>query len=332
MIEGNYKIFPCEDCLAKTNICPVLKAYLDLEYSDLGVGDNPEIIRRQIFSTVAGILIMRMLANQGFQLKSIQCSGQTFATFSNNGEAFGDLTPNIKVAETGLSSDPFMNWRLSQLDGITMISNSDAHSAAKLAREANILDCEVNYDDILGALTTGDKRFVGTIEFFPEEGKYHLDGHRLCNFSCTADKTKELDGICPICKKPLVIGVDYRVSELADRAHDFKPKKHKKVEYIIPLVEVISELKSVKSTNSKTVKNEFENLVSQYGSEFDILRKLPIDSFNKSDVPNLKFAIKKIRTQDVYVQAGYDGVFGTIKVFGADSEKRSAIGQLKMEL
>src|SRR3989344_5487751 len=180
--------------------------------------------------------------------------------FENIEEAFGDLTKYIYAVETGLSSDPYMNWRLSQLDGLTIVSNSDAHSAKKLAREANVMSCAVNYDDIAGGIKTNDSRFVGTIEFFPEEGKYHYDGHRACNIRLTPAETKAVGGICPRCAKPLTIGVENRVETLADRPANFIPHGHKKVEYIIPLVELIAEVKGV-STASKFVGLEFDRVV-----------------------------------------------------------------------
>lgn len=228
-------------------------------------------------------------------------------------ECFGEHAKYITAIETGLSSDPFMNWRLSELDGITLVSNSDAHSPQKLGREANVLNCDLSYTEIINAIRTNDKRFVGTIEFFPEEGKYHRDGHRKCNFVCTPDKTKELKGICPVCNKPLTVGVDYRVNELADREYTYRPKVHKSVEYIIPLAEVCGEILGIKSTSSKGVMKMYMESIEKYGSEFDILR-----SIDQSIIENemLKKAIINIRNRDVLLEGGYDGVFGVVKALG----------------
>jgi len=229
--------------------------------------------------------------------------------FNTIEEAFEELASHITAVETGLSSDPFMNWRLSQLDGLTLVSHSDAHSAAKLGREANILNCEISYFEIINAIKSGDKRFVGTIEFFPEEGKFHLDGHRKCNFRCKPSESKKLNNICPRCGKPLVIGVQNRINELADRPESYKPKKHKKVEYIIPLPEILAEIKGMKSSKSKTVQTEYMKTYSALGSDFDILRKIEISEIVSGGFNALATAIEKMRKGDVYVNPGYDGVF-----------------------
>jgi PHP family Zn ribbon phosphoesterase len=144
-------------------------------------------------------------------------------------EAFEELSPAKKAVETGLSSDPYMNWRINELQNVTLVSNSDAHSPWKLGREANTLDCKLSYYEIINAIKKGDERFIGTIEFYPEEGKYHYDGHRVCKFRCNPEKTKDLKGICPKCGKPLVVGVQSRVSELSDNPFDYRPKTHKKL-------------------------------------------------------------------------------------------------------
>jgi len=243
-------------------------------------------------------------------------------------EAFDELAPHIKAVETGLSSDPFMNWRLSALDGITMLSNSDAHSPPKLGREANVLNCKLDYYDIINAIKTGDKRFIGTIEFFPQEGKYHYDGHRKCNVCFDPTETRKHKNLCPKCGKPLVLGVDYRVEELADRPHDFKPKQHKSVEYIIPLAEVIAETVNVKSTNSKKVQTLYFQLIEKFGNEFSILRKIKTSDFNTNGFALLAEAIKRMRTGKIHVEPGYDGVYGVIKVFEDKQEMEKFKGQM----
>ena len=256
-----------------------------------------------------------------------------FAMFGSNSgfdsieEAFGELSSHIHAVETGLSSDPFMNWRLSQLDKITLVSNSDAHSPQKLAREANIIKSKLDYYDIVNGLKTNDERIVGTVEFFPEEGKYHYDGHRLCGVRCTPLETEKYNGLCPVCKRPLVVGVQNRVNKLADRPSDYRPKTHKLVEYIIPLVEILSEIKNVKSTGSKAVEAEYEKVISEHGSEFDILRKVPVDDLHHNGFTQLAHALAKMRKGDVHVEPGYDCVFGTVKVFG---EEKSENEQLKL--
>src|SRR3989338_2115747 len=208
-----------------------------------------------------------------------------------------------------------MNWRLSQLDKLTLVSNSDAHSAQKLAREANVIKCKLDYYDIIDAIKKNDDRFVGTIEFFPQEGKYHYDGHRLCNVRMKPSETKRCKGICPVCGKALVIGVENRVDELADRAEDYIPPSHKQVEYIVPLVEIIAELKGVKGTSSKAVALEYEKIISIFGHEFNILRHTSVEHIESQGFASLAYALKKLRDKDIVIEPGYDGVFGTVKIF-----------------
>jgi uncharacterized protein (TIGR00375 family) len=234
--------------------------------------------------------------------------------FNSLEEAFDELADKIVAVETGLSSDPFMNWRLSELDGITLVSNSDAHSPQNLGREANIIDTNLNYENIINAIKTNDDRFVGTIEFFPQEGKYHFDGHRSCDVSFSPKQTLKHNGICPKCKKPLTVGVEYRVSELADRPFDYKPSNHKKVEYIVPLATMISEIVGVKTKTSQKVVRAYDQLIGEFGDEFSILRTVKINEL-KSKYPQIALAIKKMRHKDIFIKPGYDGVFGTVKIF-----------------
>ena len=160
--------------------------------------------------------------------------------FDSLEECFEELTPGIYAIETGLSSDPQMNRRLSTLDRITLISNSDAHSPVKIGREANIFDTEITYSDMTDAVKTGNG-FVGTIEFFPEEGKYHYDGHRACSTSLTPEETIKHNYLCPVCGKKLTVGVMHRIEKLADRNNEYKPPGGAGFKSIIPLPEIISE-------------------------------------------------------------------------------------------
>lgn len=237
--------------------------------------------------------------------------------FNSIEEAFEELSDHIKIVETGLSSDPFMNWRIKDLDGLTLISDSDAHSAQKLGREANMLDIDLDYQELISALRSNDERMLGTIEFFPQEGKYHYDGHRSCNVVMSPSQSAKVNGICPVCGKPLIIGVDNRVNELADRSRseDFKPKKHKLVEYIIPLAEILAELNNTKSATGKRVTEQYHKLISSLGSEFEILRKIDINTIKGNGFKEVAEAISKLRQRDVYIKPGYDGVYGIIKVF-----------------
>ena len=236
--------------------------------------------------------------------------------FDSIEDCYGDLSEHIFALETGLSSDPEMNWRVSKLDKYRLVSNSDAHSASKLAREATVFNIAPNYYSIMNALKTGEG-YVGTVEFFPEEGKYHEDGHRKCNICMSAEETKKHNGICPVCGKPMTIGVSYRVNELADKK-DLKilPKTAGKVYSLIPLQEIISEIMQV-STSSKSVCNEYEKLINKFGTELSILQDIPTDEISKTS-EILAEAITRLRKGQVIKQAGYDGEYGVIKLFNAN--------------
>lgn len=236
--------------------------------------------------------------------------------FDSIEDCYGDLAEHIFALETGLSSDPEMNWRVSKLDKYRLVSNSDAHSASKLAREATVFNIAPNYYSIMNALKTGEG-YVGTVEFFPEEGKYHEDGHRKCNICMSAEETKKHNGICPVCGKPMTIGVSYRVNELADKK-DLKilPKTAGKVYSLIPLQEIISEIMQV-STSSKSVCNEYEKLINKFGTELSILQDIPTDEISKTS-QILAEAIARLRKGQVIKQAGYDGEYGVIKLFNAN--------------
>lgn len=242
--------------------------------------------------------------------------------FDSLDECFEDLTPFIFAVETGLSSDPAMNWRVSSLDGLTLVSNSDAHSPLKLGREANLFDTDISYSAIKSAIKSGDpERFLGTLEFFPEEGKYHLDGHRNCDVRSWPNKTREQGGICPICGKPLTLGVLYRVEELSDRPEGTKPKKYHPYCNIIPLVEILSEVLKV-GPNSKKVMGNYRTLLEKLGPEFDILTTLKRDVIDAAGLPLLGEAITRVRQNKIVLLPGYDGEFGKIKIFSKDERQK----------
>ncbi|MBI2416107.1 MAG: DNA helicase UvrD [Candidatus Kerfeldbacteria bacterium] len=238
-------------------------------------------------------------------------------------EAFDDLTKHIYAIETGLSSDPAMNWRLSQLDNIALVSNSDAHSPGKLGREANVFDTELSYAGIITALRTNDPTgFESTIEFFPEEGKYHLDGHRTCQVKLEPTQSQQHQGLCPRCGQPLTIGVLNRVQALADRPIGAKPNLARPFTSIIPLPEIIAEIFTV-SPSSKRVVAEHHRLLAALGNEFSILLTIPLAQIAAHSTPILAEAIKRMRAGQVHRQGGYDGEYGVITVFTA--EERAAL-------
>ncbi len=243
-------------------------------------------------------------------------------------EAYDELAPEVRAIETGLSSDPFMNWRLKQLDGLAITSNSDAHSPQKLGREATIVNGRPAYADVIGAFKTNDKRLAGTIEFFPEEGKYHYDGHRACGVKLSPEETKAHGGVCPVCGKALVMGVDYRVDELSDRVLN-EVRQNKSVEYIVPLIEVIAELHGTKSVAGKAVEAEYCKLIAGLGDEFSILRKLGVEQI-RAFSPQIALAVERIRTGKVYRDPGYDGVYGTIKIFKDAHERAETLNQISL--
>jgi uncharacterized protein (TIGR00375 family) len=246
--------------------------------------------------------------------------------FDSIEECFDDLTPHIFAVETGLSSDPAMNWRVSSLDGLTLVSNSDAHSPLNLGREANVFDAELSYSAIKTALKTGDpKQFLGTIEFYPEEGKYHIDGHRNCKISFWPATTLKHDGQCPACGKPLTLGVLYRVEELADRKEGQKPAQSHPYTSSIQLVDILSEVLRV-GPASKKVKQTYQAVLNKLGSEFDILHTLDIDAIEQAAVPLLGEAVARMRRKEINIIPGYDGEYGRIRIFN-EQEHETLLGQ-----
>lgn len=251
--------------------------------------------------------------------------------FDSIEECYEDLSEHIFAVETGLSSDPEMNWRVSKLDKYRLVSNSDAHSPSKLAREATVFDTNPDYFSIMNALKTGNG-YVGTVEFFPEEGKYHEDGHRKCNVCLTPEESNKLNGLCPVCGKPMTIGVLNRVCELADRTADstFKPDNAGQVYSLVPLPEIISEILGV-GPSSKSVTNEYERLINKFGSELSILRQVPIDDISK-DFPLLGEGISRLRDGKVIKQAGYDGEYGIIRLFEKEELVKKNFINLKLDI
>ena len=233
--------------------------------------------------------------------------------FDSVEECFEELAPYIYALETGLSSDPAMNWRISKLDRYQLVSNSDAHSPSKLGREANLLDIDCSYEGLYRAIQTGEG-LEGTVEFFPEEGKYHFDGHRKCGVSLSPVEAERLGGICPVCGKKLTMGVDHRVEQLADRAEGFVKKDGKKYESLVPLPEVISACMGY-STASKKVQGCFEQMLQTLGTEFDILRNVPAEDIKTCAGERLAEGIENVRTGKVKRIPGYDGEYGKIQLF-----------------
>ncbi|MCL5795328.1 MAG: endonuclease Q family protein, partial [Patescibacteria group bacterium] len=260
-----------------------------------------------------------------------------FSLFGSNSgfdtieECFGPMSKFIYAGETGLSSDPEMNWRLSQLDKITLISNSDAHSLPNLGREANIFNVEdgnYDYDYICEIIKAKDPRyFPATIEFYPEEGKYHFDGHRNCQATRLHPKEAiKNKNICPVCHKPLTIGVLHRVEDLADRAEGYKPKNFPASIHLVPLQEIIAETKGVVKT-SKKVQEEYLNIINNLGNEFSILMDKPEAELKENLEAKVVEGIINVRNNKVAPIAGYDGVYGVVKVFNQNQAKKEKNAQ-----
>jgi len=235
--------------------------------------------------------------------------------FDNLEDAFGPYTENITALETGLSSDPAMNWRLSQLDRFSLISNSDSHSPSRIGREANVFNCDLAYGEIKKVLETKDRsKFLYTVEFFPEEGKYHFDGHRNCKVRWHPNQTKKHKGICSVCKKPVTRGVLGRVDQLADRAYDFVPENAIPYKSMVPLDEIIADVKGVKK-GAKQVEIAYTDLISHLGSELNILLNLEKKELYAHVPERIADAIIRVRDKSIQVMPGFDGEYGTITIF-----------------
>lgn len=247
--------------------------------------------------------------------------------FDSLEQCFGDLSGHVFAAETGLSSDPPMNWRVSGLDRLTLISNSDAHSAAKLGREANLLDAELSFRGIRRALAQGKAGgFEGTVEFFPQEGKYHLDGHRACGVCLPADETRRLGGICPVCHRPLTRGVLHRVNDLADRP-DGAPGPEGSAPFcnLVPLDDILAEALRC-GPGTKKVARAYRQALERLGGELKILMDLDGDAIERADIPLLAEAVCRMRQGRLTIAPGHDGVYGRIRLFAA-GERRRLLGQ-----
>jgi DNA helicase-2/ATP-dependent DNA helicase PcrA len=233
--------------------------------------------------------------------------------FDEIAHCYADLAHHIFAVETGLSSDPEMNWRVSSLDGYRLVSNSDAHSPQALAREATIFRTALDYHAVKEAMRTGNG-LQGTLEFFPEEGKYHADGHRACGVNWQPAQTRETQGRCPECGKPLTVGVLHRVDELADRPEGYVPDGAPEVTHLLQLHQVLGEVNKV-GAKSKTVETQLRALVNELGSELAILRQVPVDEIVRVGGELVGEAIARLRRGQVHRTPGYDGEYGVIRIF-----------------
>ena len=240
-------------------------------------------------------------------------------------ECLGPMKQEITALETGLSSDPPMNWRLSELDPWPLISNSDAHSPSRLGREANIFDCEMTYAEIRDTLRRKDpKRLRSTIEFFPEEGKYHYDGHRACKIVLAPKQSIVNNDLCPVCGRKLTVGVLHRVENLADRPEGSIPDNVIPYKCLVPLEEIIAQAIGA-ARDTAGVRNRYDTLVKALGGEFNVLMNAPVGDIEQHSDERIALGVANMRSGKVLAQPGYDGVFGVINVFAERAgDKRSA--------
>ena len=249
--------------------------------------------------------------------------------FDSIEECYGDLASHVFAIETGLSSDPAMNWRISKLDRYRLVSSSDAHSPAKLGRETTVFHGEPDYFALRRALETGEG-FGGTLEFFPEEGKYHLDGHRSCNIRLEPEQTRACGEVCPACGQRVTVGTSSRIDSLADRPAGFRPENVADFKSVVPLPEILGEINAM-GVESQAVEQAYRSLLSQLGSELDILETVPLDDLRRAGSTLLAEGIERMRSGRVLREAGYDGVYGTIKLFTPGEIARRATAAVLFE-
>lgn len=254
-----------------------------------------------------------------------------FSLFGSNSgfddieECFAEYTKDIYALETGLSSDPAMNWRLSCLDRYSLVSNSDSHSPTRIGREANVFNCKLDYKEIIGTLKKKDReKFLYTIEFFPEEGKYHWDGHRSCGIRLAPKESLKNNNICPKCNRPLTVGVMHRVEELADREEGYVPQNAIPFKSLIPLDEIIAEAKGTTSS-SLSVQKEYRNMIQRLGTEIDILLNIDVDTLQENLSAKIAQGIIRVRERRVKIHPGYDGEYGKIKIFDEEEQKQMSL-------
>lgn len=301
---------------------PTLESARKMNAAFKSLGGNISSDGRPIFGfTAKDLLKIALDASPDAMLVPAHAWTPWFSIFGSRSgfdsieECFGEYSEFIYAIETGLSSDPQMNWRLSRLDKVTLLSNSDAHSPSKLGREANAFDCRMDYYEIMEIIKKRDhKKFLYTIEYYPEEGKYHSDGHRDCGVLMSPDQTCSASGICPVCGRNVTVGVLNRVSALSDRPIGYTPENAIPARHLVPLEEILSETIGA-GVNTLKVQREYKRLVTEAGSEFNILLDLDEDGINQIAGDRLASAVMKVRSGEINISPGFDGEFGKISIF-----------------
>ncbi|RLE08334.1 DNA helicase UvrD [Candidatus Aerophobetes bacterium] len=274
----------------------------DLVEEVLGVSDEAFVVPAHIWTPWFSLFG----ANSGFD--SIE-------------DCFGKYTKYVYALETGLSSDPEMNWRVSSLDRFTLISNSDAHSPSKLGREANVFSQKLGYKEIKEVLKMKDsKRFLYTIEFFPQEGKYHYDGHRRCQICLSPEESRKYNNFCPKCGEKLTIGVMHRIEILGDRKRGYVPSGAIPFKHLVPLSEIIAEVLN-QGVDTKGVEEKYERIVHQAGGELKALLETSREELSLMASPEIVEGIMRVREGRVRIKCGYDGVYGKISIFDKGERK-----------
>lgn len=321
-----------KDSCRRLHLCifsPNLKTVEKFNEELLKKGFNLKSDGRPILGiTAKDLLILMKDINKDMQMIPAHVWTPWFGLFGSKSgydsieDCFEELSSEIFALETGLSSDPLMNWRWSRLDNIALVSNSDAHSLDKLGREANVFqfknEKDINYKNIFTILKNNNKKnFLYTIEFYPEEGKYHYDGHLDCKFACNPKETSKIKAVCPVCKKKLTLGVCNRLEELCDRK-DIQVNKIKKnrIPYknLVPLEEILA-ISFNKGLKTKIVKDEYKKMLEKIGNEFYILLEADLKEIEKVSGKKISEAIKKVRENKIFIEPGYDGKFGIVKFF-----------------
>ena len=302
-------------------VCEKINSYLNL-HGNLKADGRPilgteakEVVKIALNVNINAVVIPAHIWTPWFSLFGSK-SG-----FDSIEECFEEYSKYIFAGETGLSSDPAMNWRLSALDKITLISCSDAHSPSHIGREACAFNVDMSYFEIIKAIQDKDsKKILYTIEFYPEEGKYHYDGHRLCNISFSPAETKKYNGLCPSCGKPLTIGVLSRVEQLADRPEGFNPPNAIPFKSLIPLKEIIADALN-QGVNTIEVEKEYEKLIKKFGNEFNVLLNVTSEDLEKITSREIAEGVERARKGSVFIKPGYDGIYGKISLFKREEEK-----------
>lgn len=250
--------------------------------------------------------------------------------FDSVEECFDELAGEIKALETGLSSDPPMNWRVSALDRFALISNSDSHSPSRIGREANVFETDLSYGGLVDAMISNDaKKFLFTVEFYPEEGKYHYDGHRACGVSCDPGETKRHNARCPVCDRGLTIGVLHRVEQLADRPEGYEKPGAIPFRNLIPLEEILGCVLGV-GPKSKRVQELYERLLASLGTEFSILVNEPLAAIEAVAGPIVAEGVRRVRDGEVRIEPGSDGEYGKIEIFTSEKDRVAADSQARL--